>query len=128
MGSVWTAFYNCMTPGWWTPLPPAASLKAITEQLARAKRIDASRPPRRRPCLALQRHAGPHGLAGRGSGTLGLLRALRRESDHGRRQAAGHAMVTLDAGNKDCAATEEPYINDCDYDAAASCSSICSGR
>jgi hypothetical protein len=31
---------------------------------------------------------------------------------------AGHAMVTEDAGNKDCAATKEPYINDCDYDAA----------
>jgi hypothetical protein len=31
---------------------------------------------------------------------------------------AGHAMVTEDAGNKDCAVTRDPYINDCDYDAA----------
>ena len=31
---------------------------------------------------------------------------------------AGHAMVTEDAGNKDCGVTRDPYINDCDYDAA----------
>jgi poly(3-hydroxybutyrate) depolymerase len=32
-------------------------------------------------------------------------------------KAAGHAMVTESAGNA-CAATEPPFINDCDYDAA----------
>ncbi len=30
---------------------------------------------------------------------------------------AGHAMVTTDAGNA-CGASEPPFINDCDYDAA----------
>jgi hypothetical protein len=31
---------------------------------------------------------------------------------------AGHGMPTEHTGNKDCAATRDPYINDCDYDAA----------
>jgi hypothetical protein len=34
-----------------------------------------------------------------------------------RDKPAGHAMITADAGNA-CEATEPPFINDCDYDAA----------
>ena len=32
--------------------------------------------------------------------------------------AAGHAMITDDAGNSSCEVTQSPYINDCDYDLA----------
>lgn len=32
--------------------------------------------------------------------------------------AAGHGMITDDAGNVQCEATETPFINDCDYDTA----------
>lgn len=32
--------------------------------------------------------------------------------------AAGHGMITDDAGNARCDATESPFINDCDYDTA----------
>lgn len=32
--------------------------------------------------------------------------------------AAGHGMITDDAGNTLCEATESPFINDCNYDAA----------
>lgn len=31
---------------------------------------------------------------------------------------AGHGMITDDAGNPSCEATETPFINDCDYDTA----------
>ena len=39
-GSVWFAYYNCMTPATWAPLPDVATLKAQAEGLARAGRID----------------------------------------------------------------------------------------
>ena len=32
--------------------------------------------------------------------------------------AAGHGFATEDFGNEDCAVTESPFINDCDYDQA----------
>jgi len=32
--------------------------------------------------------------------------------------AAGHGMITDDAGNVSCEVTEAPFINDCDYDTA----------
>src|SRR5262249_36485266 len=35
-----------------------------------------------------------------------------------RDKPAGHAMVTEDAGTKDCGVTRPPFINDCHYDAA----------
>jgi len=39
-GSVVTAYFNCMTPGTWTPLPGIEQLRAQTEVLARARSID----------------------------------------------------------------------------------------
>jgi poly(3-hydroxybutyrate) depolymerase len=39
-GSLWTALYNCMTPGAWSPLPDTKLLKRQTDQLAKAARID----------------------------------------------------------------------------------------
>lgn len=118
MGSVWTAYYNCMTPGWWTPLPPAASLKAITEQLARANRID-----------AIGHLSDARVWLFSGTQDRTVLPTVVRElwayyalfgvkATMVADKPAGHAMVTLDAGNKDCAATKDPYINACDYDAA----------
>jgi len=118
MGSVWTAYYNCMTPGWWTPLPRAAQLKSLTDSFAAAKRIDAT------THLATAKvwlftGTQDHTVSPAVVRELAAYYAL-----YGTRaklvadKPAGHAMVTEDAGNKDCAATKEPYINDCDYDAA----------
>src|ERR1043165_1813977 len=42
MGSIWTAYFNCMTPGPWTPLPRAALLKSLTDGFAQSGRIDAT--------------------------------------------------------------------------------------
>ena len=117
-GSLWTAYYNCMTPGWWTPLPSAGQLKRSTDEIARSGRID---PP-----------AGLAGakawlFTGRNDRTVlpevvhelaayyALYGVQAKLVDD---KPAGHAMVTEDAGNKDCAASQEPFINDCDYDAA----------
>jgi hypothetical protein len=117
-GSLWTAYFNCMTPGWWTPLPSASSLKGFAEQFANAKRIDPvanlstarvwlfSGTQDRTVAPAVVRELAAYYAL---FGVKPLLVADK---------PAGHAMVTEDAGNKDCGATRDPWINDCDYDAA----------
>ena len=117
-GSLWTALYNCMTPGWWTPLPPASQLKAQTEALAGAGRIDA-------PSNLSSARAWL--FTGRNDRTVdpAVVRELQAyyalfgvKAKLVDDKPAGHAMVTEAAGNKECSATRDPYINDCDYDAA----------
>src|SRR6266849_6237415 len=41
-GSLFTALYNCLTPGVWTPVPPAVFLKSEAEIVAASGRIDAT--------------------------------------------------------------------------------------
>ena len=117
-GSFWTGYFNCMTPGWWTPLPPAAKLKELTERYAREKRID--------PVgnLAASRVWLFSGTQDR-TVSPDVVRELRAyyalfgvKAQLVADKPAGHAMPTEDAGNKECGATRDPYINDCDYDAA----------
>lgn len=116
-GSLATALYNCMTPGAWSPVPAASYLKSLSETLAKADRIDSTKKLAGAPVWLF-------------SGTLDktvlpeVVRELRRYYDlHGARtvlvsdKPAGHAMVT-EASGKTCPATETPFINDCDYDAA----------
>lgn len=117
-GSLWTAYYNCMKPGGFSPLPSIAALRDETERLAAKGRVD--------PTAYLA------------SGRVWLFTGLKddtvtREVVEGlhafysgyktatvivRDKAAGHAMVTEDAGNQDCGVSRSPFINDCDYDAA----------
>jgi hypothetical protein len=42
-GSAWMAYYNCMTPRAYTPLPPLSQLEAVTALLERTKRIDSTK-------------------------------------------------------------------------------------
>jgi hypothetical protein len=99
-------------------LPKAPQLKALTEELATAGRIDpianlaasrvwlftGSEDRTVAPVVVRELQAYYQSL-----GVQTLLVADK---------PAGHAMPTEDAGNKDCAATRDPFINDCDYDAA----------
>jgi poly(3-hydroxybutyrate) depolymerase len=116
-GGVFTAFYNCMTPGWWTPLPHTATLKAHTDALSLARQIDSVRH---------LESARAWLFTGRNDHTV------RREVVEGLRdfyvayktqvtlvadKPAGHAMVTDTRGTK-CGTSEPPFIVDCDYDAA----------
>lgn len=117
-GSLWTAFNNCMTPGWWTPLPTAKALKEETEKLAAAGRIDATAhlASARVWLFSGTRDRTVYPAVVEGLKDYYALYGVKAALvDH---KPAGHAMVTLDAGNEDCSVTEEPYINDCDYDAA----------
>jgi len=116
-GNGWTAYYNCMTPGWWTPLPAASVLRLQTEAFARAGQIDAT------SHLA---HARAWLFTGTRDDTVSqdVVKALRDyytlfgvDTRLVADQPAGHGMVTASAGGA-CGATASPYINDCRYDAA----------
>jgi poly(3-hydroxybutyrate) depolymerase len=119
-GSVYTAYYNCMTPGPWTALPSVEALKVEAEMLARANVID--------PTENLG-GARVWLFSGTNDKTVDpvVVDALRRfyalfkvAPEHlvfVHDRPAGHAMVTESAGGA-CAVTAPPFINDCDYDAA----------
>jgi poly(3-hydroxybutyrate) depolymerase len=116
-GSLWTAQYNCMAPGAWTPVPAAAWLKAVADTSAQAGRIDA-----------------PKNLSGAlvwlfsGTRDRTVVPEVTRELErfyalYGAKvvlvgdRPAGHAMPVTDAPAA-CGETQPPYLNDCDYDAA----------
>jgi poly(3-hydroxybutyrate) depolymerase len=118
-GSLRTAWYNCMKPSSWTPVPAPEVLKSQTDALARAEAIDAT------SHLASAR---VWLLSGSLDETVSpsLVEALRRYYagyvDPTRIRyvgdiPAGHGMITNNFGGA-CAATASPYINDCDRDAA----------
>ncbi len=116
-GSVWVAYYNCMTPGAWTPLPAVALLKSETDTLARAGAID--------PTSNLNRgkawlFSGTHDATVKPEVVKALAAyyaAYGVKAQLVDDKPAGHAMVTQNAGNA-CASTAPPYINNCGYDAA----------
>ena len=116
-GSLWTAQYACMSPATWIPLPRLEILKSHTDRFARDGLIDPV------THLAKARVWLFSGMEDRTVtppvverlGAFYLLYGAKAELVMTKR--AGHAMVTEDAGNA-CAATEPPFINDCDYDAA----------
>ncbi|HZM34687.1 MAG TPA: PHB depolymerase family esterase [Burkholderiales bacterium] len=117
-GNLWAAYYNCMQPGPWTPLPSPRMLKEATDGAARKGRIDPT------GNLAAARVWLFHGMRDR-TVYAAVVQGLREYYALYRVKAvlidntsAGHAMPTEEAGNEECAATREPYLNDCDYDAA----------
>jgi hypothetical protein len=116
-GNVFTALYNCMTPGWWTPLPRTAALKAQADALSAARRIDGVRHLESSRAWL---------FTGTNDQTVyrEVVEALRDFYQAYKVQVtlvadkpAGHAMVTENAG-KSCGTSEAPFIVDCDYDAA----------
>jgi hypothetical protein len=116
-GSVLAALYNCMTPGWWTPLPRAATLKSETDALAVAGRID---PVRHLAKARAWLFSGTHDRTVYPEVVEGLrvfYAAYGAQVTLVSDKAAGHGMVTETHGNT-CGATEPPFIVDCDYDAA----------
>jgi poly(3-hydroxybutyrate) depolymerase len=116
-GSVLAALYNCMTPGWWTPLPRAATLKSETDALSLARRIDPVQHLAKARVWLFSgkndRTVYPEVVEGLRAFYAGYGAQVTLVSDKG----AGHGMVTETHG-KACATTEPPFIVDCDYDAA----------
>jgi hypothetical protein len=116
-GSVFTAFYNCMTPGWWTPLPHTATLKAETDALSLSRQIDSVRHlENSRVWLFIggNDHTVQREVV---EGARDFYAAYKAQVTLVADKPAGHAMVTEVRGNK-CGSSEAPFIVDCDYDAA----------
>lgn len=119
-GSVFTAYFNCMTPGRWTQLPDIAVLKLQTDSVARGGLIDS---PGELANARVWLFSGTNDRMVDRS----VVEALRAYYAVFKVPAerivlvkdkpAGHAMVTESAGGA-CAITAPPFINDCDYDAA----------
>jgi hypothetical protein len=100
------------------PLPAIATLKAVTDHLAQAGRIDATANLASSP-VWLFTGSNDHTVSPQVVEALhAFYSAYKASGAIVRHDAAGHAMATEDAGNKDCAASAPPFINDCDYDAA----------
>jgi poly(3-hydroxybutyrate) depolymerase len=118
MGSLAKAYYNCLDPGSFAPLPPAQSLRAEVETQAKAGRIDAA------ANLASSRAWLFTGLKDETvhrevvEALLAFYAPYKLDAVIVRDKRAGHAMVTESAGNPECGASRSPFINDCDYDAA----------
>ena len=115
-GSLWTAMNPCMTPGAWTPLPRLEILKGHADRFAAERRID---PTENLSKARVWLFSGSQDRTVQPAVVQGLARfySLYKASPVAVDKPAGHAMVTQDAGSA-CGATEPPFINDCDYDAA----------
>jgi len=111
---------NCMKPDAAHPVPDIAHLKELTDSLARAGAIDD---------VANLNDARVWLFSGRNDGVVlpVVMDATRDYYAHyvapdrivyRKDIGAGHAMVTEDHGDKNCAATKPPFIVDCDFDAA----------
>lgn len=116
-GSLWTAYYNCMTPTAWASLPGIETLKAQAERYAAEGRID---PTANLGSTRLWFFSGSRDrtverpvveAAARFYAAFGAKNVLINT------RPAGHGMITQQSGNA-CMRTEPPFINDCDYDAA----------
>ena len=116
-GSIFTALYNCMAPGSWTPLPRPALLKTEADLAAAAGRIDATANlSRSRAWLFSGRNdrtVYPQVVEALRDFYAGYKTTVLLVAD----RPAGHGMVTEHHGSA-CSATQPPFIVDCDYDAA----------
>ncbi len=118
-GSVWTAIYNCMTPGAWTPLPPVERLKGIVQTIAAAREIDPPEALRDGRVWIFGGTADRTVLPEVVDGLEAFYAQFmpRDAIARVREVPAGHAMITMDRGAA-CGVTASPFINDCDFDAA----------
>jgi hypothetical protein len=116
-GSLAAAYYNCLTPRMWTPLPATSMLKLQTEALAASGQID---PTANLATAKVWLFSGTkdHIVLPK------VVEALRHYYLQFKAKPvlvndkpAGHAMITEHTGNE-CSTSTTPYINDCDYDAA----------
>lgn len=114
------AINNCMKPDADHPLPSPTHLKDITDSLARSGAVDN---------VANLNDARVWLFSGRKDETvLPVVMDAARDyyalyvpSDrivYRKDIDAGHAMVTEDYGDKDCAATKSPFIVNCHFEAA----------
>jgi poly(3-hydroxybutyrate) depolymerase len=116
-GSVFTALYNCMTPGWWTPVPTAAFLKGEAEAIAASARIDPTTHLAKSRAWLFTGRSDHVVLPPVVEALRDFYAAYKASVTLVSDKPAGHGMVTEHAGNA-CGTTTSPFIVHCDYDAA----------
>jgi len=115
-GRLWTAYYNCMTPGVLTPLPSQARLELATAWLEQAGRID---PVRNLAAAKVWIFRGTHDETVAPEVVAALAGYYRRYTDPAnlvlvQDRPAGHAMPSADPDiTHACETTEPPYLNRC---------------
>ena len=117
-GSLWSAYYNCMQPGWFTPLPRAAKLRAEAESRAKAGLIDATSNLASSRAWLFTGAKDPQVERDVVEALQAFYNEYKVQTIIVKDPAAGHAIATVGAGNPDCGATRAPFINACKYDAA----------
>ncbi len=116
-GALWTAYYNCMTPGAWTALPSVSFLKSETQAYAREGEIDATSNLAGAPVWLFSGTKDRTVLPEVASSLRDFYAAFGARPVLVDDKPAGHAMVVEKAKNA-CGVTAPPYINGCGYDAA----------
>lgn len=116
-GNLWTAYWNCMSPKPWAPLPPAALLKTQADALAVAGKVDATQNLAGAPVWLFSGTQDRTVAAEVVKATRAFYEAYGAKTVLIADKPAGHGMPTHDAGRA-CQTTESPFINDCSYDAA----------
>ena len=115
-GQFWTAYYNCMTPGTFTPLPSQARLVAATAWLEQTGRID---PTKNLAAARVWIFSGTRDDTVHSEAVAALAAYYRQYVQAAnlqfvRDQPAGHALPSADPDiTHACEATEPPYLNRC---------------
>jgi poly(3-hydroxybutyrate) depolymerase len=117
-GSVFSAYYNCMQPGLFAPLPRTTTLRAEAEARARSGDIDPTSNLAASRAWLFIGAKDPEVDREVVDALAAFYEGYKVATLVIKNQPAGHAMATVSAGNADCAATKSPFINACKYDAA----------
>jgi poly(3-hydroxybutyrate) depolymerase len=116
-GDLWTAWYNCMTPGRLRPLPSLATLRSATDALASRGRIDPTANLASARAWLFTGSADTTVTREVVEGLHAFYSAYKTPTVLVRHDRAAHAMVTEESGSA-CGANGPPFINACGYDAA----------
>jgi poly(3-hydroxybutyrate) depolymerase len=116
-GSLFTALYNCMQPGQWTPVTAPALLKSEADALSAARAIDSTDNLARSRAWLFAGSADHTVYPAVVQALRDFYSAYKAQVELIADQPAGHGMVTERYGNA-CGVTEAPFIVDCGYDAA----------
>jgi len=116
-GSLWTAYYNCMKPAAWAPMPSTSLLLREIQDLEAKKEIDPAANLGGSKVWLFSGTRDETVLPQVVQALRGFYEAVKASVVLVADKPAGHAMVVEQAENA-CGVTAPPFINDCDYDAA----------
>ena len=111
-GSMFTALYNCMTPGWWTPAPSATFLKTEANTTAVSGHIDPTKNLAKSRVWLFSGRSDHVVSSQVVEAVRDFYAAYKASVTLVSDKPAGHGMVTENAGNA-CGTTASPFIVHC---------------